>query len=323
MHVDDGFFASSLITDERYGTEVDKIVGYEPTPSPAGLGIPADRQAATAEALLALAARDSVDIELLRSVIGIWVWETLLFRDLLSIAHSVFQFMTRYEGRVARWWPSARSEVRAMAHTIIFLRADLGAPLSPYLFATDAQGASDEDAGGFGIVGAFVGQELAQRCFETGPLPAKTVVKLDGDVNKLLGHRSRALQANVPLTPLPPELFDPAQTRWEVIVRGRWRLADRIELGEARATLRLLHLLAVVPSAHRHVIQSLEDNSSWGGAAAKGRSPSPALNYLCRRKAAVCAACRFRLILPWVQSAVMPADEASRTVGPCGVHLVG
>ena len=53
----------------------------------------------------------------------------------------------------------------------------------------------------------------------------------------------------------------------------RWLYADRIELGEGWATLRLLRLLATFSGTQRSRIISLEDNSSFGRAAAEGRSP--------------------------------------------------
>ena len=47
-----------------------------------------------------------------------------------------------------------RREVRAMAAILPLVYADLGAPLAPVIFATDAQGAENEaqgDVGGWGI----------------------------------------------------------------------------------------------------------------------------------------------------------------------------
>jgi len=46
----------------------------------------------------------------------------------------------------------------------------------------------------------------------------------------------------------------------------------------------------------------------------KGRSTAPAVNYLCRRKAANTLAGFFQLLLPWVESAKMPADSLSREI---------
>ena len=50
--------------------------------------------------------RKYVDVLILRSVVGLWVWGALLFRDLLSIPAIIFRFMDQYEGQVTPWWPS-------------------------------------------------------------------------------------------------------------------------------------------------------------------------------------------------------------------------
>ena len=102
-----------------------------------------------------------------------------------------------------------------------------------------------------------------------GTHPARTIVKLDGDVTRLL-NKDRPLLPGVPLTPLPQVIFDKTRTLWEVVCQGRWHFEDRIELGEARATIRLLQVLATMPMTHRHKIQALEDNMAWGGAGMKG-----------------------------------------------------
>ena len=94
--------------------------------------------------------------------------------------------------------------------------------------------------------------------------------------------------------------------------QGRWNFADPIELGEGKATIQLLELLAVCQGNFRHKLCSLEENKSWGGAVTKGRSPSPALNYLCRRKVALSLANRWNIMLPWVLFSDQPADHGSR-----------
>jgi hypothetical protein len=71
-------------------------------------------------------------------------------------------------------------------------------------------------------------------------------------------------------------------------------------------------MLALYPGARRHVVISLQDNQPCAGSMSKGRSPSPALNYLLRRKAALCLTAAFKTFLPWVESIKMPADYLSR-----------
>ena len=172
-------------------------------------------------------------------------------------------------------------------------------------------GANEVDNGGFAVVGTEIAPSMAANIWQAGAKPSKTVVKLNGDTASLRKPRSR-LEARIPVCGIPRELLDTTTTEWTLISRGRWSFADPIELGEGRATIQLLELLAVCPGSFRHKLFSSEDNSSWGGAATKGRLPSPALNYLCRRKAALCLAKRWTLMLPWVQSSDQPADHGSR-----------
>ena len=119
---------------------MDRIVGYEVERSPAGVRFPAKKAVVLQDALRSLAALQHVSIRTLRSAVGVWIWGALLRRELLCIPHAIFKFMDRYEGRVALWWPSARHELRIMADLIQYMFADIGAPLSPVLFASDAQG---------------------------------------------------------------------------------------------------------------------------------------------------------------------------------------
>ena len=55
-----------------------------------------------------------------------------------------------------------------MAELIPFMFADLGAPLAPALFPTDAQGGEGDDAGGFGIVASIAGRVNVQQILSVG-----------------------------------------------------------------------------------------------------------------------------------------------------------
>ena len=132
-------------------------------------------------------------------------------------------------------------------------------------------------------------------------------------VHKMLDHGFRTgRQMSTTKTSLPKQLLNKDITQWVPIKWGRWRYEDHITLGEGRASLHLLAALALLPNAHDFRVLSLEDNAPWGHAAAKGRSPAIGLNYLLRRKCALSIASQIILILPWVQSCDMPADELSR-----------
>ena len=85
-------------------------------------------------------------------------------------------------------------------------------------------------------------------------------------------------------------------------------------LCEGRANVRLLEILSGCRRCHRHKALSLQDNSSWAGATSKGRSQSPSLNYLLRRKAGLSLLSEIACLLPWCETSKMPADELSRAI---------
>jgi hypothetical protein len=116
----------------------------------------------------------------------------------------------------------------------------------------------------------------------------------------------------VPFTRLPNTLFDDDHTCWEEVAAGRWRYADHITLGESRVVVRLVRSLAACSRLHYSKVLFLQDNMATAGAMAKGRSPSPVLNYLCRQRAASTLAARLTLVLPWTETSLMPADGISR-----------
>ena len=74
-------------------------------------------------------------------------------------------------------------------------------------------------------------------------------------------------------------------------------------------------MVAEILSKHKDsrdkVFMSLQDNLSFAGAAAKGRSAAMALNYLLRKLASLRLAANFHLTFPWIQTKCMPADALS------------
>lgn len=142
-----------------------------------------------------------------------------------------------------------------------------------------------------------------------GAAIGRSVARLSGTFSGAK-FADRSLEPTVPFTMLPPEVFDKAA--WVPLSWGRWQWEDHVTLGESRVIVRLVQLMLAVPACHRSKAICLEDNQPTAGAMNKGRSTSAPLNYLCRRRAASCLAGGFAVLLPWVESARMPADELSR-----------
>ncbi len=138
--------------------------------------------------------------------------------------------MDEHENEVMRWWKTARQEVCCMASAVPALFADLGSPLAPVLFATDAQGASDADAGGCGIVGRDVDESLGRQVFEVCRKPGYSVTPLSGEFTGLR-RPQEVIARRVPFSRLPPQLLDPTR----LMLPGSRSSADA---GALRTTLR-------------------------------------------------------------------------------------
>ena len=95
-------------------------------------------------------------------------------------------------------------------------------------------------------------------------------------------------------------------------------MRDHITAGEARAHFRCVQGLAADHRTHGFRLLFLEDNEPVASSLAKGRATSSTLNFYCRRRAAHNLAARFLSLCPWVQSKLMPADEASRATATEG-----
>ncbi len=295
------------VTQQFRAGELDKVVGYEVVPKPAEFRLPKRKMALVNQALLFLVEQRTVQVDILRSLIGMWTFGSLLRRELLAIPQTVFRFIEKHEGTVTSWWPLARCEVRAMAQVTCLMTCHVGAPILPWLFGTDAMGENEHDWGGYGVVATTLLEGEKDSLLQQGEAVGRAVARLDGGGAK---YPHKALRPTVPFTMLPESLF--CAERWLPVERGRWRYGDHITIGESRTVLKLLRRLGAWPSLHGKVVFSLQDNMPTSCAMAKGRSPSFSLNRILRMKAAICLASRFRSFLPWVESERQPADELSR-----------
>lgn len=298
------------VTQQFRANQLEKVVGYEIVQSPATFRLPVKKMALLREALVGLAGQACVHIDILRSLVGIWIFGALLRRELLSIPHVVFHFMEENEGKVVEWWHSARLEVRAMGFVTGLMECSVGSPIWQVCFGTDAMGASELDHGGYGIVGTELEPHEVDSLLRVGESPGFAIARLDSVGGSK--YPTRPLEPTIPFTLLPHSLFD--DSRWLPVEAGRWRCGDHITLGESRTVLKLVQRLGGWPALHGYSFFSLQDNRPTAGAMAKGRSASFALNRILRMKAGNIVAANLRLFLPWVESARQPADALSREV---------
>ena len=86
--------------DVAKAEECEKVVGYAWTSEPPEFHLDAKRESLLWESMLYLEQGDLVDVELLRSVLGVWVWSALLRRGLLSLPHALFDMINKHERHV-------------------------------------------------------------------------------------------------------------------------------------------------------------------------------------------------------------------------------
>jgi hypothetical protein len=253
------------------------------------------------------AAASWVSVDILASIVGVWLFGCLLDRHLLSIPHNICQFIHNHRGSKVKWWASARREAIAMARAVTLMHCDMGLNRTPFLFASDAQGAGEGDNGGYGIVGRLIDDKDFQDIMQWGETPGYTVRRLSDFEGSKTPYN---LHATVPISMLPDRMFSPCN--WKLVGHGRWKLNDHITIGESRAVVKLLKRLSTFTYFHRSLVISLQDNLPTAGSMAKGRSSAYGLLRVLRQKAGTCLAAGMRTFLPWCQSAVQPAYEASR-----------
>jgi len=334
LHVDDGVFLADknctpssqqlmetaaealeaigfLVPDRKPPQDTQKMLGFNLCQNPTRLEVPGEKVALITETLLWLALYPVVDTKLLRSVLGMWVWAATVRRELLSITSAVYKFIDTFWPARVPWWPSAREEVLHMAALTPFLVQKLFRPTPPILFATDAEGANEDDFGGFGVVGSAVQPNLLREVFEAGVRPGVTIAKMDGSLTHIL-NSDKEVKARIPITRVPREVLDEARQKWIPIAAGRWKHNDHITLGEGRGAMVLMQRLANAALAHGKRFASLGDNMPWCGMSSKGRSPAFRLNRLLRKRGALTIAADISLTHPWVDTLRMPADWLSR-----------
>ncbi len=328
LHVDDGLFltppragvcakdlmesaATDLealgfkVPDRRSGDTLDKIVGYAIQVNPLRFTVPPHKLALLHESLSFLIACRRVHTGLLRSILGSWLFAALLRRETLSCLQHIYTFLERFEDEWTSLWPSVRRELVVMRSLLPLLWYAPNYPISGTVLATDAMTSPERSA--FGIVAADVSVERARKILQSAKRLGHSLAR-DDDLR--LSNTGQRLVPTTPFTLIADDLFD-SSTTWHPILKGRYGTHDHIMYGEGRAVVKAVDLVART-GARELFISSLQDNNAVSGSFTKGRSSNAGLNFLCRKFASVVLAARLWVLLPWVQSALQPADYLSR-----------
>jgi hypothetical protein len=301
--------AGFKVPDRSSNASLAKVIGYACDRREARFSLVPVKWVLLREALLEQYGQPYVDVAVIHSLVGLWLFAALLNRDMLCIPHSIFHFIDFFQSGLHKWWKSARDEIWAMGQVTPLLTYKASAPWAPTAFATDAMGPGGLDKGGYGIVARAISPKLRDDMLSVGMAPGRTVARLKGDLTGLK-YPKKEIVTTVPFTRLSDDWF--VKNAWRDVAGGRWKFDDHIVLGEARALCKLCSILSNFPKAQGFKVGSLQDNMSVAGAHAKGRSTAWALNRILRRKAALTTASAIRMFLPWVQTTLQMADELSR-----------
>ena len=261
-----------------------------------------------------LAAKRFINTEVLKCILGIYMFGAQLRRDLMPIPHASYKLVDVHPYATVTLWNTVRAELVLMGNLLPLMFADTATPIPQYVCASDAMGAGEtgkHDKGGYGAVIGALTEEEGKQILQLGEVVGRTVAGA-GDCRKGAKRPDRLLMATVPFTRVPATLFHPS--RWHCLCAGRWTWEDHITLGEGRAVIKMLNVLLQAPITHGQFVINFEDNMPVSGAFSKGRSAVWAFNMLCRRKAALVLAGGYRLLLPWVETSLQPADQLSRDI---------
>ena len=278
-----------------------------------GLIVPkGSRLAAIIGDTLKMVAAGRASSRALGSLVGRWVWNILLRRCVLSVLQDVYALVERDEPVVEALPRMARVELVGLVTLSPLLMANVFAPVSTMMVATDAS------LQGAGVCVCRVSEAEAWAVYARRIRRgwwAAALLDPWGEVDDAEAEGDDVSEGRRPrMSRVTKEVIVRAQ--WETVIScGFWFQEDRIVLLEAHAVLMALRWLAVNPENFGKRIIFLVDSMALLGALAKGRSSTRRLNRLCRRVAALLLATRIRPVWVWVESALNPADAPSRAVG--------
>ena len=227
--------------------------------------------------------RNSATGKQMERLLGSWTWNSLLRRPVLSVFSAVYAFARRHrEHRRPRPLPvRVRDELQAALGLVPLLHADLSAPFSDRVYATDASN-----------WGAGVCYARATDCWSPDVAIRAGAARV-GEVGPII-------------TAVP-------RLDWRTAVSSAWGPTTRhINRLEGQAAVMGLRHAARSARLWGTRITFLLDSSVMVGALRKGRSSSWELNRVCRRSAALQFATGLRPLWTWCPTAVNPADRPSR-----------
>ena len=118
-----------FLVPERYDINLlSKAIGYNIDQANARFTLPSKKLHQLSTVLFGLAAMTNIDVDMLRSVVGLYNFGAQLRRDLMSVPHAIYRMLDSCSGisNVVKQWPSVQRELRNMASLLPLMWVDSG-----------------------------------------------------------------------------------------------------------------------------------------------------------------------------------------------------
>jgi len=263
----------------------------------------------------------TVQVDLVHTVLGGFMWLAGLWRFAMAIPHAVYTFVRAHEGEEVYLWDSVRRELEMMRGILPFLYADLARGSLPVVLAQDA--AAEEEK-----VYGHNRRHFGAYALAASVPPQREIRAVLGNIQTIgrsyvVPERSGSVKAPLGLAPrmpliqrttLPSRWFETGGPEWTILLARRWRWNVEIVVGELLALVTWLRILLAVVGQQllRTEVLMLTDNAAVAALVARGRSARFDLNILLRRLAGAAAVMDMMIRAPWIDTAHQPADEGTR-----------
>ena len=114
-----------FLVPERFSSQsIWKAIGYELDQPSGRFMLPIKRQVQLSSALLGLSGCHYVDVDILRCILGVFMFGAQLRRGAMSVPHACYRMVELCPEKVVRMWPSVSQELRAMSRLVPLLFVD-------------------------------------------------------------------------------------------------------------------------------------------------------------------------------------------------------
>lgn len=235
----------------------------------------------------------------LSRLLGHWTWAIMLRRPAFAMLRLSYASINRYKGQHHVLWPSVRAELLALIGIAPMLYANIAAPVSNFLPATDAS------MTGCGLMIAHTYSDIVSNWW-----PLATYKPSDNVTDD---------NANGLLRPSNQHLLQLQRLYFVTIVSSRWKHGvdptntNHINELELQAVYTMVKHLLSRPSTMSTRVLHLVDNTVTFSALRKGRCSSVKLLMSLRKIAVHLIAADLVLLPVWIPSEANPADAPSRS----------